>query len=64
VVALAGIVVNNSIVLIDTYQRLLASGMDKVDVILKTCGAASAPDFADHRHHHDWAVPYGHSGLD
>jgi multidrug efflux pump len=43
VVALAGIVVNNSIVLIDTYQRLLANGMDKVDVILKTAGQRLRP---------------------
>ena len=43
VVALAGVVVNNSIVLIDTYQRLLASGMDKVDVILKTAGQRLRP---------------------
>ena len=43
VVALAGIVVNNSIVLIDTYQRLLATGMDKVDVILKAAGQRLRP---------------------
>lgn len=43
VVALAGIVVNNSIVLIDTYQRLLETGMDKVDVILKTAGQRLRP---------------------
>ena len=43
VVALAGIVVNNSIVLIDTYQRLLATGLDKVDVILKTAGQRLRP---------------------
>ena len=43
VVALAGIVVNNSIVLIDTYQRLLATGMDRVDVILKTAGQRLRP---------------------
>ena len=43
VVALAGIVVNNSIVLIDTYQRLLATGMDKVDVVLKAAGQRLRP---------------------
>jgi multidrug efflux pump len=43
VVALAGIVVNNSIVLIDTYQRLMETGMDKVDVILKTAGQRLRP---------------------
>ncbi len=43
VVALAGIVVNNSIVLIDTYQRLLATGMDKIDVVLKAAGQRLRP---------------------
>ena len=43
VVALAGIVVNNSIVLIDTYQRLLESGMDRVTAILKTSGQRLRP---------------------
>ena len=43
VVALAGIVVNNSIVLIDTYQRLLESGMDRVDVVLKAAGQRLRP---------------------
>jgi multidrug efflux pump len=43
VVALAGIVVNNSIVLIDTYQRLLETGMERVDAILKTAGQRLRP---------------------
>lgn len=43
VVALAGIVVNNSIVLIDTYQRLLDTGMEKLDAILKTAGQRLRP---------------------
>ena len=43
VVALAGIVVNNSIVLIDTYQRLLETGLDKVDVVLKAAGQRLRP---------------------
>lgn len=43
VVALAGIVVNNSIVLIDTYQRLLETGMDRVDVVLKAAGQRLRP---------------------
>ncbi len=43
VVALAGIVVNNSIVLIDTYQRLLDTGMERIDVILKTAGQRLRP---------------------
>lgn len=36
VVALAGIVVNNNIVLIDTYDRLKASGVDARDAVLLT----------------------------
>ena len=43
VVALAGIVVNNSIVLIDTYQRLLETDMDRVDVVLKAAGQRLRP---------------------
>jgi multidrug efflux pump len=36
VIALAGIVVNNNIVLIDTYDRLKASAADPVEAILRT----------------------------
>ncbi|USD32070.1 MULTISPECIES: efflux RND transporter permease subunit [Vibrio] len=36
VIALAGIVVNNNIVLIDTYNQLLKRGLDKRDAILRT----------------------------
>ncbi|MFM2608922.1 efflux RND transporter permease subunit [Vibrio chagasii] len=36
VIALAGIVVNNNIVLIDTYNQLIKRGMDKRDAILRT----------------------------
>lgn len=36
VVALAGIVVNNAIVLIDTYNRFREDGMEPLDAILKT----------------------------
>ncbi|RTZ15028.1 efflux RND transporter permease subunit [Vibrio aquaticus] len=36
VIALAGIVVNNNIVLIDTYNRLLKRGLDKREAILRT----------------------------
>ena len=43
VVALAGIVVNNSIVLIDTYQRLIETGMERVDVVLKAAGQRLRP---------------------
>ncbi len=37
VIALAGIVVNNNIVLIDTYDHLRRDGMDKLEAILQTC---------------------------
>jgi len=43
VVALAGIVVNNSIVLIDTFQRLVESGMERTTAILKTAGQRMRP---------------------
>ncbi|MEM0899348.1 MAG: efflux RND transporter permease subunit [Pseudomonadota bacterium] len=36
-IALAGVVVNNNIVLIDTYARLREDGLDKVDAVLETC---------------------------
>ena len=36
VIALAGIVVNNNIVLIDTYNQLVKRGLDKRDAILRT----------------------------
>ena len=36
VIALAGIVVNNNIVLIDTYNRLRAEGLEAVDAALRT----------------------------
>lgn len=37
VIALAGVVVNNNIVLIDTYDHLRREGVDKLDAILETC---------------------------
>jgi multidrug efflux pump len=43
IVALAGIVVNNSIVLIDTYQRLLSDGMDEIEAVLRTAGQRLRP---------------------
>lgn len=43
IVALAGIVVNNSIVLIDTYQRLLRDGMDEIEAVLRTAGQRLRP---------------------
>jgi len=36
VIALAGIVVNNNIVLIDTYNQLIKRGLDKKEAILRT----------------------------
>jgi len=43
VIALAGIVVNNAIVLIDTYNQLRKQGVDIHDAILKTCGQRMRP---------------------
>ena len=43
VVALAGIVVNNAIVLIDTYNRFRHDGFDPLDAILKTSGQRIRP---------------------
>ncbi|MEM8539431.1 MAG: efflux RND transporter permease subunit [Pseudomonadota bacterium] len=36
-IALAGVVVNNNIVLIDTYAYLRKQGMDKIEAVLETC---------------------------
>lgn len=43
VIALAGVVVNNNIVLIDTYDRLRHEGMNKIDAILQTCRERARP---------------------
>jgi multidrug efflux pump len=43
VIALAGVVVNNNIVLIATYDELRDSGMDKIDAILETCRERARP---------------------
>ncbi|NVK35123.1 MAG: efflux RND transporter permease subunit [Rhodobacteraceae bacterium] len=43
VVALAGIVVNNAIVLIDTYNRFREDGMEPLDAILKTSAQRIRP---------------------
>ncbi|MEZ5913959.1 MAG: efflux RND transporter permease subunit, partial [Paracoccaceae bacterium] len=43
VIALAGIVVNNNIVLIDTYDHLRREGMDKLEAILQTCRERARP---------------------
>ena len=45
VIALAGIVVNNNIVLIDTYQRLLENGYDPVDSAIRTGAQRLRPVF-------------------
>jgi multidrug efflux pump len=43
VIALAGVVVNNNIVLIDTYDRLREEGMSKYDAIIDTCRERARP---------------------
>ncbi|HWK63726.1 MAG TPA: efflux RND transporter permease subunit [Rhizobiaceae bacterium] len=43
VIALAGVVVNNNIVLIDTYDRLREEGSNKVDAVLQTCRERARP---------------------
>jgi len=43
VIALAGIVVNNNIVLIDTYDHLRREGVDKREAILQTCRERARP---------------------
>ncbi len=45
VIALAGIVVNNNIVLIDTYQRLLENGYGAVDAAIRTAAQRLRPVF-------------------
>lgn len=43
VIALSGVVVNNNIVLIDTYDRLREGGMNKYDAIIQTCRERARP---------------------
>jgi multidrug efflux pump len=43
IIALAGVVVNNNIVLIDTYDTLRREGMPKIDAILETCRERARP---------------------
>jgi multidrug efflux pump len=43
IIALAGVVVNNNIVLIDTYDRLRYEGWNKMDAILQTCRERARP---------------------
>ena len=53
VVALAGIVVNNAIVLTDTFNRLREEGVTDVrQAVLKTAAQRLRTDPADHHHHH------------
>nr|ADI16377.1 cation/multidrug efflux pump [uncultured bacterium HF130_12L15] len=43
VIALAGVVVNNNIVLIDTYDRLRSEGWEKLEAVLQTCRERARP---------------------
>lgn len=43
IIALAGVVVNNNIVLIDTFDRLRREGMNRLDAILETCRERARP---------------------
>jgi multidrug efflux pump len=43
VIALAGVVVNNNIVLIATYDQLRDAGMNKIEAILETCRERARP---------------------
>ncbi len=43
VIALAGVVVNNNIVLIATYDQLRHEGMEKIEAILETCRERARP---------------------
>jgi multidrug efflux pump len=43
IIALAGVVVNNNIVLIATYDGLRDDGMNKIDAILETCRERARP---------------------
>jgi multidrug efflux pump len=43
IIALAGVVVNNNIVLIDTYDRLRHEGWDKLEAVLQTCRERARP---------------------
>jgi multidrug efflux pump len=43
VIANAGVIVNNNIVLIDTYDRLRREGQDAYDAIIETCRERARP---------------------
>ena len=59
VIALAGIVVNNNIVLIDTYNEFRRTGMEGSRGDLENGRSAFAPRVADHRHDNSWADAHG-----
>ena len=43
VISLAGVIVNNNIVLIDTYDHLRSEGMAAMEAIMKTCAERARP---------------------
>ena len=43
VIALSGIVVNNNIVLIDTFNELRATGLEPIEAVLRTCAQRLRP---------------------
>lgn len=43
IISLAGVIVNNNIVLIDTYDHLRAEGMAATEAIMKTCAERARP---------------------
>ncbi|PPD14033.1 MAG: MFS transporter [Methylobacterium sp.] len=43
IISLAGVIVNNNIVLIDTYAEFRRDGMDPTEAILKTCAERARP---------------------
>ena len=43
IISLAGVIVNNNIILIDTYDMLRAEGMAATEAILKTCAERARP---------------------
>jgi predicted membrane metal-binding protein len=55
IIANAGVIVNNNIVLIDTYDRLRREGQSAYDAIMETC-RARAPGGADGGHSHSRRV--------
>ena len=61
VIANAGVIVNNNIVLIDTYDRLRREGVAAYDAILETCRERARPVVltARHRHARRAAIAFG-----